>query len=645
MPVKKRNKGILKTAACETAGVPENEIRFKTIQCGLQNVLRDSSILPVFRRIAEKIGLVRHVSTMLANRVVSQMNKDEIHGAIKDQSTGLKTFHSQLFVAIKCATTGSKPKAENPYVNEAVKMLESHPQTRDMLKESSVNLPYDLCQNEFVQLVTASSEHVGQMETRMMQHFRTVILHSCQPHNIPYTYRTIVDTMASKAVSATLSLDVESHLSQLLDVVHQLPVSCQQDVLSRVIQEITNERDHMSDVLYKIEYTDKAGKQRTDSYLKNMLRRGVQPREVRLLLPHLNRLSRYQSDVLTEILNKEDREVVTIDSNEGEGEGDIELVEHTEDEDNTSKYREFLCINRSRRDRPRPFSTLPYGKLRASMVYYGDTEIKQLLSHIKTTTKKHKKRTRKAFEEDVTEAEPVCLSSTANVPLDKVSLEFIKNVFDMTKFKGCSLQSQSPTGFRTNGVTMSMTWGLASESCIKSLYSKGVVIPEPESPIDIGTEERGLFKLSQYRNDLSSSISDAHMVDIVAVDPGKLRPLQTGICPLQSSTDWIPGNRTDVQSWHVDRDSYLHHTGRTHSNAIEQVRRSKNQCYANALEQLRNHRKKTCDPQGVIDYMTVALDTLPVVGDEVMHISRSKRQCGIHDVDSHRTLWVRGGSS
>lgn len=43
--------------------------------------------------------------------------------------------------------------------------------------------------------------------------------------------------------------------------------------------------------------------------------------------------------------------------------------------------------------------------------------------------------------------------------------------------------------------------------------------------------------------------------------------------------------------------------------------------------------------------MTVALDTLPVVGDEVMHISRSERQCGIHVVDPHRTLWVRGGSS
>ena len=88
-------------------------------------------------------------------------------------------------------------------------------------------------------------------------------------------------------------------------------------------------------------------------------------------------------------------------------------------------------------------------------------------------TKKHKKRTRRAFEEDTTESEPMCLSSTASVPLDKVSLEFIKNVFDMTKFKGCSLQSQSPTGFRTNGVTMSMTWGLAGESCVKSLYSKG----------------------------------------------------------------------------------------------------------------------------------------------------------------------------
>ena len=106
MPVKKRNKGILKTAACETAGVPENEIRFKTIQCGLQNVLRDSSILPVFRRIAEKIGLLRHVSTMLANRVVSQMNTDEIYDAIQDHGQsfhGPSAFEEALaFVSFVC---------------------------------------------------------------------------------------------------------------------------------------------------------------------------------------------------------------------------------------------------------------------------------------------------------------------------------------------------------------------------------------------------------------------------------------------------------------------------------------------------------------------------------------------------------------
>ena len=41
------------------------------------------------------------------------------------------------------------------------------------------------------------------------------------------------------------------------------------------------------------------------------------------------------------------------------------------------------------------------------MVHYGDTEIKQLLSHIKTSTAKkcNKKRTRKVFEEDGADVE------------------------------------------------------------------------------------------------------------------------------------------------------------------------------------------------------------------------------------------------
>ena len=187
MTVKKRNKGTLKATACATAGVTESEIRFKTIQCGLQNVLRDSDLLPVFQRISQKIGLIKHVSTLPGNRVVSQMNKDEIHGAIKDQSTGLKTFHSQLFVAIKCATTGSN-RGRKIHTSTKQSNAESYPQARDVLKEAA-DLPYDLCQNEFVQLVTASTEHVGQMETRMIHHFRMVILHSCQPHNVPYVYR------------------------------------------------------------------------------------------------------------------------------------------------------------------------------------------------------------------------------------------------------------------------------------------------------------------------------------------------------------------------------------------------------------------------------------------------------------------------
>ena len=169
----------------------------------------------------------------------------------------------------------------------------------------------------------------------------------------------------------------------------------------------------MSDMLYKVEYIDKNRRIRTDSYLKNMLR-SAQPREVRLVLPHLIRLSLYQSDMLNLILSKEDKCIADVDSNQEGDEESIELVESIEDGSDGLKYREFLCINCSRRDRPRPFSALPYGRLRPSMVYYGDTEIKQLLSHIKTSTakKSNKKRTRKVFEEDGADVElPMCLSA------------------------------------------------------------------------------------------------------------------------------------------------------------------------------------------------------------------------------------------
>ena len=207
------------------------------------------------------------------------------------------------------------------------------------------------------------------------------------------------------------------------------------------------------------------------------------------------------------------------------------------------------------------------------------------------------------------------------------STAFFERVMDLRRFKGCDPQSSGPICFRTDGVTLSVTWGSSGKSGIDYLYAKGVNIPEPDAPVDVGDRSVvGLFRLGQSRNDLMAMPTNAGEIDLVAIDPGKCKPLQIGMVPLCSSNNWIPGNRNDVSHWHLTKADYLDRTGRTHSNQMESMRRSKNTSYASSLEDLRSHRKRTCQMQTLVGYIRTALKHLPVMAAELTHIGRRLRR-------------------
>ena len=628
-----RNKGVLKAAACTVAGVQEDALRHKTIQCGIKNVLREPDLLEVFQDIAQKIGLIRYVSTLLTNRIISCMSEDQVKVAIEDKATGLKTFHSQMFVAVKCHCTGKLPRTTNPYFQSVAEILDRYPETKELVRNAALDLPYDVHQQEFVQMETASAEHVGQLRARYTRHFRIFILEVCQPHNVPYTdFTGRVDVLAKASTEAVLcpSGSYDSRELAMVQLAQSFPEACAADLSQNLRGEIQKERSLLGPLLDIVNYKKKSGEKATDSRISNMLIRGVKAREVKDLLPICIRLSQYQTQRLRHLeSNTESEDSQDIDHEEDplndiiEGADDFD--EEQDEPSGLTQPSRTLSVDRSRKNRPRPFSALPYAKLRPSMVYYGDTEIKALLSNLRTKAKRKsvkRKRSRADFEEPETQEQ-----QSAEGAASESTLEFIKRVFDLGKFKGCSLATHSPIGFRTNGVVVSMTWGSAGESCVAALQSKGITIPEPASPIDLLTEERGLYRLGRDRSDICPCADTGSMLEIVAVDPGKIRPIQAAVLAPEGlgNRNWTPGSRSDISSWFVTREDYLDATGRTHSNRVEGLRRQKNPQYCESLTAIRSCRKRTCCPEQLSEYTHVALKVLPVMAKELVDTSRSKR--------------------
>ena len=137
---------------------------------------------------------------------------------------------------------------------------------------------------------------------------------------------------------------------------------------------------------------------------------------------------------------------------------------------------------------------------------------------------------------------PSIEDSFLNVPpecvLKPVASHFVSALFDMSKFKGAPETTHHPIEFSTDGLKLSMTYMTIGKSCKDWMSLRGMQIPDCK-PQDMSLRDptlplmesrpfcirRGMYQLCGKRNDL---IDIAQEVTVVAIDPGKIKPIQVG---------------------------------------------------------------------------------------------------------------------
>lgn len=95
---------------------------------------------------------------------------------------------------------------------------------------------------------------------------------------------------------------------------------------------------------------------------------------------------------------------------------------------------------------------------------------------------------------------------------------------------------------------------------VAELIKKGYQVPQPKEKVNINTK-RGLFRVTQTRNDLANDMQLLPHDEVVAIDPGFVRPIQMGIMNantlMQSSALKIANKATQTsltkQEWIIQQ--------------------------------------------------------------------------------------------
>ena len=220
------------------------------------------------------------------------------------------------------------------------------------------------------------------------------------------------------------------------------------------------------------------------------------------------------------------------------------------------------------------------------------------------------------------------------------SVQFINQLFLTRKFKGIQLETHHPVQFCTDGVKLSVQFVTAGSACGDWITGRGMSIPERD-PTDLSLADgsletarpfmhhRGMYMLRERRNDLLRAERDVIMV---AVDPGKRKPLQVGEFPRSGShlvpavqNAWSSGDHSGFDAWDIDEGKYLEETGRIHNQRSEESRREHNPLYATAIEAIRTLSKRTAVLEDLDAYISVHCAHLGTLIDEKFHIWRVKR--------------------
>ncbi len=302
-------------------------IRFCTVRCGLSPRrndrevprLRHPALQAVFQSVASRIGVYRHVVSLVANQLVLA-NPD-------CAACGWKTFYDRTWSAVEAVAAG---KAQSNELHAAV---------ADALANTPVALPekvlFDLRQQETAQLETHTVEHLETFPERLL-HALTARVADAAPH---LTWAA-VEALASRALAYATSCPTQLGAAETAlracgdgaDVAFALACA-ERAALGELVDVVRNGRPFLH------------------QFSKKTIHR---------LLPHLMRVSEWSERWLTAHHSQSADESTT---------------------DDDASVGDVRRWPRSRL--PRPCTALPIAQLKAAMVLYCCTEVETLLQNLR----------------------------------------------------------------------------------------------------------------------------------------------------------------------------------------------------------------------------------------------------------------------
>ena len=314
------------TRAKQEASYP---LRFCTVRCGLNPQrhegqpprLRHPALQPLFQSVASRIGIYRHVVTLVANELVIT---DTARAAC-----GFKTFYDRTWSAVDAVAAGKT--ASNEF----------HAAVADILARTSVDLPekvlFDLRQQETAQLETHTIAHIESFPERMSHVIRVRIAEA-----MPHLKWSAIETLGKRA--ATYALSCPTHLATAESAIH----ACG-DGADAALAIACAERASMGHLVT----TSRGDKPFVKQFTKKTIHQ---------LLPHVIRLSAWSEQWL-----------------------DARCLASTDEGSDANASEDDAPVEAPRRWRrcrlAKPCSALPIAQLKAAMVLYCCTEVETLLKN------------------------------------------------------------------------------------------------------------------------------------------------------------------------------------------------------------------------------------------------------------------------
>ena len=584
-----RTSGALKVVKDDVNG----PVRIRTVCCGLKKAVPSEGIRRYMREHAVCAGISKHAVSVIANELILRNPSAVV--------TDWFLWYTRVWSAIDYHIDSSGLKGSNPMIPDVNALLIERP---DMFNQLNLARGRRRCnvigrQQECNALMVATLQHFCSFRDRLVRYTRVLAT------------QILWDTLSD----AKNAVDVSKVMSNFIlgDPEHANVDALRQKLLA------ISSNDAAADALSKAAEHERTllGALVSGATTERWFASQSKQKHAYRLVPHLIRYSSFMTHVLQ-------TEFGTASSEDVDDDAEVDN-EHGEEEQSSLSTSKKWTKDRT----PRPFTILPITKLRASMAYYGYTEVDAMYGeihdaenaaygeHIKRTGSSKKRKSPDARPESLPEPPkrfyPDKVNFAATVLAEELPIDNAKSLGTLI----C---------FRTDGIQLSATFasGASSIQGISELVEKGYSGIQFCKGEDVATLKRGLWRVGQSEGSLSCTNSD---FDLIAVDPGVCKPLQWCTVAADCDENSICSNSTREN---ITSDAWVRHSGRADRNAWEMSRREMNRAYAEALNSASSCiRRTTCIP-AFNAYGDWVFETIVVRSSELCHHRRSLKRWLAH---------------